>query len=204
MASQPIDCTASAFRAATCTECGTHVVAAVDFAGDPMCLECRRAAEGIDWESQDPHGEWHPAVGYPRPIEWLDPPEDHPSSSGMEWRWGCVNCGDSGKAESAVHAEAMERMHDGTNCPAAAHMRSAVARRDRKKTKPMPCRPNVAAREYAPKATNDLHVADHTPRCRCGENHPIRCTCTWDSAENCPVPHGTWLSQKDRDGVARR
>lgn len=118
MASQPIDCTATAFRAATCTGCGTNVVAAVDFTGDSMCLECRRSAEGIDWESQDPIGEWHPAVGYPRPIQWHEPSVARTPTGGTEWHWACVNCRMNGPAESADHAAHLSRMHETYACPA--------------------------------------------------------------------------------------
>jgi hypothetical protein len=203
MASDPIDCTASAFRATNCSGCGTNVVAAVGFTGESMCLGCRRTAEGIDWESQDLIGEWHPAVGYPRELEWL-PRLDVRPPTGTEWRWSCVTCRAGGPAESAAHADALRRIHDGTACSATAHTRSAEARADRGKPRPPLRQPNAAAREYEPKIRKHLRIVDHPGGCRCGEVHPVRCRCAWDSAEKCPVPHGVWLSQKDRDGVARR
>jgi hypothetical protein len=118
VADQPIDCTNTAFQAATCSECGTHVVAALDFTGKSMCLECRRRAEGIDWESQDLIGEWHPAVGYPRELEWLPPRESGPPATGTEWRWACVNCGMNGPADNPDHAASLSRIHDTFACPA--------------------------------------------------------------------------------------
>jgi hypothetical protein len=115
MADQPIDCTESMFRAANCAGCGTNVVAAVDYDGEPMCLECRRRGEGIDWESQDLIGEWHPAIGYPRPMVWLDPREPRLASG---WRWACINCFMNGPADNARHAAHLIRMHDTFACPA--------------------------------------------------------------------------------------
>jgi hypothetical protein len=106
------------FRAAQCVGCRTNVVAAVDYAGEPMCLECRRRGEGIDWESQDLIGEWHPAVGYPRPIEWLSAVKATPGLAGEEWRWTCIHCFMSGPAENAAHAAHLSRMHDTYACPA--------------------------------------------------------------------------------------
>lgn len=124
MAKDPIDCTATAFRAAHCSGCQTNVVAAADFTGESMCLGCRRAAEGIDWESQDPIGEWHPTVGYPRPIEWLSADEKPAARVGREFRWACVNCRMNGPAENADHADALIRIHDTYACPATVPQRA--------------------------------------------------------------------------------
>ena len=65
MADQPIDCSGTPFESRQC-RCGTYVVA-VPGAVDPMCLECRRTSEEIDWEWFAPVGKWHPTVGYAAP-----------------------------------------------------------------------------------------------------------------------------------------
>lgn len=65
MANQPIDTAGTPFESRQC-RCGTYVVA-VPGAVDPMCLECRRNQENIDWPWFEPTGQWHPTVGYPAP-----------------------------------------------------------------------------------------------------------------------------------------
>lgn len=68
MAKDPIDTSGTHYISALCTGgCGAYVVAAADYTGQPMCLECRRTGEEIDWEWFAPLGEWHPTVGYSPP-----------------------------------------------------------------------------------------------------------------------------------------
>lgn len=68
MANSPIDTSGTHYISALCTGgCGAYVVAAADYHGQPLCLECRRTGEEIDWEWFAPLGEWHPTLGYPAP-----------------------------------------------------------------------------------------------------------------------------------------
>jgi hypothetical protein len=56
----PLDTTGSPFVPALCQDCGAHVVAAPGHAGATRCLDCARAAVGINWPSGKPVGQWQP------------------------------------------------------------------------------------------------------------------------------------------------
>lgn len=66
MADQPVDCTDTHYVPALCLGCGTHVVT-VPGVTEPLCLDCRRAKERIDWPWLTAEGEWHPTLGYSPP-----------------------------------------------------------------------------------------------------------------------------------------
>jgi hypothetical protein len=114
MATEPIDCTGTAFESHQCVSCRDYVVVAQGFVGKPMCLGCRRESEGIDWPWFEPFGEWHPTVGYPRELPSLPVVPVHDSP----WRWACVRCRMNGQADNAEHALALQRTHDAYACPA--------------------------------------------------------------------------------------
>jgi len=178
VADQPIDCTESAFRAARCVGCGTNVVAATGYDGEPMCLSCRRTAEGIDWESQDLIGEWHPAVGYPRPIEWHSAREARPPATGTEWRWACVNCFMNGPAESPDHAAHLSRMHDTYACLAT-----------------VPIRPE---RELVP----DFHPEEYIRRATSPDEHALRVARRADLTRRYPEQAPAWVESNARTSSA--
>ena len=173
MANQPIDCTESMFRSASCVGCGTHVVAAVDYNGEPMCLECRRTGEGIDWESQDLIGEWHPAVGYSRELQWHPPRGELLPVVGAEWRWACVRCRMNGPADTASHAAHLIRMHDTFACPATA-----------------PARPPRPAPRSADEAIRQANSPDE---------HALRVARRADLTRNYPEQAPAWVEQESAE-----
>jgi len=113
MAGQPIDVSGTPFVAASCTGCGTNVVCVPGYP-DPLCLDCRRAATGIDWPWFSSVGEWHPTLGYPRE---LPPAAERPTPKQSAWAWGCTKCLKIGTAVNPDHAVAMLRSHF-YDCPA--------------------------------------------------------------------------------------
>lgn len=113
-----------------CTDCGTHVVAATTYCGQPLCIDCRRHRTGVNWPSGQNIGQWHPTtpitfVGTEhanRRIEELKQHvlllSGHPKN-GTEWRWACIHCRETGTALNPHHATAMHKTHLGYACPAA-------------------------------------------------------------------------------------
>jgi hypothetical protein len=103
-----------------CTSCGVRVYSTPEQAGAAQCLECRRTAEGVDWVSSVPLGDWHPTVGYDRPLVWR---ERGPAAVEVAVWWGCGWCGMQGPAGSVALASAMIRAHEMYACPATASSR---------------------------------------------------------------------------------
>jgi len=97
-----------------CTACGGPIFSVPEHVHDAACLDCARERSGCDWTPQEPIGEWHPTVGYPREIPLLPaaPVRESP------WRWACVRCRMNGPADNAEHAIALGRTHDAYACPA--------------------------------------------------------------------------------------
>jgi hypothetical protein len=99
------------FTHTTCTKCGTPIYTAPHQTG--QCLDCARTTAGITWPSSQPLGDWHPTVGYPRPL----PPGEKPPHHETGWAWACTRCRAQGQATNNQHAIAMGRIHDTYACP---------------------------------------------------------------------------------------
>lgn len=110
------------FTNSHCTTCGTYVVHATTYPGQPLCIDCRRTQTGVTWPSGDNLGTWHPTT----PITPQDTPHhqhDTPTQAAPRpWAWACIHCREQGTALNADHAASMHRIHLGFACPCAPNL----------------------------------------------------------------------------------
>lgn len=99
------------FTPTTCTTCTTRIYTTPGKPG--QCLACARTHAGITWDSGQNIGQWHPTVGYPRPL----PKAEKPGNTQAKWRWACTRCLMTGPADNAANAVALDTMHAAFACP---------------------------------------------------------------------------------------